>query len=261
MARKAVAATLASVLLFTALVAADSTMMVANDDLASSAQASHIESRESLLAQYSAGLAVMHALAEVQAYASADPADCSRLPQYVGSLSVQASASGEDSGISYSSNVSAIGVSVTSSPVFPADNLTVVAPFSGYLLGALNLQAALSVREVGGGGSLSLTRDELHVLHLPISLADAASLCAYTLGSLAASLSSARCNASLAQAGFDSLMPSLIEAAAARGFLFAAGWALGAGCSATFWIVLIELAVAGVTGSFDWMVRGSGSTA
>ena len=259
MARKAVAATLASLLLFTALVVADSTIMAAQDNLASSALSSKVETRESLLGQYSAGTAALDALAQVQAYVSSNPADCAGMSQYLGSISARASVSGEDSGIEYSSGVNATGADVLQ--VFQAENLTVAAPFSGFLPGAMNLQASLSIKEVGGGGSVSLERHELHTLHLPISPQSASSLCASILGSLAASLSGSSCNGSLAQAAFVSVMPSLFEEAAARGFFLAAGWAPGTGCLATYWIMLVELGVEGVTGSFDWTVRGSGSTA
>jgi hypothetical protein len=259
LARKAVAATLASVLLLTAMVAADATVVAASDNLASSAQMSKLEATESLLRQYSTGSAAVQSLAQVQSFLSSNPANCASLPQYLGSISAKGSSSGEDSGVSYKSNATAAAVS--GDQVSRTDNLTVAAPFSGYLRGALNLRATLSTTEVGGGGSVSLDRNETHMLHLPISPASSSSLCASTLASLGASLSSWSCNATLAQAGFDSAMPSLLTSAAARGFFLAAGWAPGTGCSATYWIMLVELGVEGVTGRFDWTVLGFGSTA
>ena len=111
------------------------------------------------------------------------------------------------------------------------------------------------------GGTVSLERHELHLLHLPISPDSASSLCASTLGGLAAALTGTSCNATSARTAFDSAMPPLVEQAAARGFFLSAGWQPGgAGCSSTYWIMLVELGVEGVTGSFDWAVRGSGAT-
>src|ERR1700693_5677529 len=108
MARKAVAATLASVLLFTALVVADSTITGAQDNLASSAQLSHIESRELTMSEALAGSSSVHVLAQIQSYLASTPAECDGLQQYLGSLSAASSISGEDGGISYVSDATAI---------------------------------------------------------------------------------------------------------------------------------------------------------
>ena len=123
MARKAVAATLASVLLFTALVVADSTIMAAQDNLASSAQVSNIESRELVLGQSSAGSAALQVLAQVQSFLASNPADCASLAQYLASVSASGSASGEDSGIAYASNVDRRRADRVSKRPVP-DNLT-----------------------------------------------------------------------------------------------------------------------------------------
>jgi hypothetical protein len=266
LARKAVAATLASVLLLTALVLADATIVSAQDNLASSAQASLIETRESVLDQSLSGSVALQALSQVQAYLSSNPASCDGIPGYLASISSSSSTSGEGSGIVYSVNATAASMVATTEPPGAQglqDNLTILSPFSGYLPGALNLRADLRVKEVGGGGSVTLERREIHVLHLPISPGSASSLCASALGSLAVALSRSSCNATLAQAAFDSAMPRLVEEASALGFSLTAGWELGsgAGCPATYQVMLVELGVAGVTGTFDWTVRGSGTTA
>jgi hypothetical protein len=261
MARKAVAATLASVVLFTALVVADSTVMVAEDNVASSALTSHIESREMLMSESLAGTTSFQVLALVQSYLGRNSADCSTLPQYLASASASSSISGEETGIAYSSNATAAELQPSLLRGAGPDNLTMLAPFSGGLPGTLNLQADLRIKEIWGGGSVSLERNELHVLHLPISPDTASSLCALSLGSLAAALRSP-CNSTSAQAAFDSALPRLVEEASARGFALTAGWGSGgAACSATYWVTLVELGVEGVTGSFDWTLRGSGSTA
>jgi len=257
LARKAVAATLASVVLFTVLVAADATVMSAQDNLASLAQTSHLESRELLLERSLAGSVSLQVLAKVQGYVSSNPAECDGLPQYVASISASSSVSGEDSGIAYSANATASEAQAAAS--LP-ENLTIVAPFAGAVPGALNLQEALTVSEVGGGGSASLVRSETHTLNLPIEVDSASSLCASALGALASALSRSPCNATLEQAAFDAVLPGVVEEASAQGFALTAGWGSGAtACSATYWITLVEPGVAGATGSFDWTVRGSGT--
>jgi hypothetical protein len=260
LARKAVAATLASVVLFTVLLVSDATVMSAQDNLASSAQTSFVVSREQLLDQSLAGSASLHVLAEVQEYLSSNAAECDNMPRYLESIFASSSVSGEDSGIAYSVNATAVPVPA-SLQTESGDNLTIVAPFSGDLPGGLNLLAATSVKEVGGGGSVSFEKHETHVLNLPISLDSGSSLCASTLGSLASALSRSPCNATSEQAAFYAVLPGLVEQAAALGFDLTAGWGLGGdACSAAYWVTLVEPGVVGLTGSFDWSLQGSGTT-
>jgi hypothetical protein len=256
MARKAVAATLASVVLLTVLVVADATVMTAQDNLAASAQASSIESRELLLERSLAGSVTLDVLADAQAQLSA-PAECSDLPQYLASIAASGSASGEDSGTSYQVDATATG---TAAPAARQDNLTVVAPFSGYVAGTMGLREVLSVREVGGGGSVSLVREETHALNIPIEVGSASSLCALAGGGLAAALSASPCNATLQQEAFDAALQGLVEDASGLGFDLAAGWGYSASCSVAYWFTLVEPGVEGAAGSFDWTVLGSGTT-
>ena len=264
MARKAVAATLTSVVLFTVLLVADATVMSGQDNLASSALTTHLESREHLLGQSLAGSVALQAIAQVQGYLSSNTAKCGSLPQYLSSISASSSVSGEDSGIAYAANTTAAEATPAFLQAAQRDNLTIVTPFSGGVPGALNLTAALSVKEVGGGGSVSFEKHESHVLNLPIKPDSASSLCDSTLGALAASLSRSACNPALEEAAFASVLPALVQEAAARGFSLTAGWGSGsssASCSVTYWVTLVERGVAGVTGSFDWTVQGSGTLA
>jgi hypothetical protein len=267
MARKAVAATLASVLLFTALVVADSTMMTAEDNLLSSAQVAHIASREWLLGQSLEGSSALQLVAQVEQYLASNPAACSDMRRYFDSFSARYSSSGEDSGISYVSKAVAIQAPV-SAPRAP-DNLTIVAPFSGYVPGNLNLLASLHVSETGGGGMILRQKQEVHFLHVAILPDPALSLCSVALGSLQGALTASRCNATLAARAFGSTLSSLAREAASEGFGLAAGWGFavggggsgGGGCSMTYWLTLVQPGVEGVTGRFDWVVRGAGATA
>ncbi|MDA4116266.1 MAG: hypothetical protein OK442_06905 [Thaumarchaeota archaeon] len=260
MARKAVAATLASVVLLTVLVVADATVLSAQDNLASSAQTSYLESREVLLEESLAGGVSLQVLAQVQGYLSSNPAECDNLPEYLSSISASGTSSGEDSGIAYAANAGAVEVPGNPLVAPDGDNLTIVAPFAGWPPGVLHLSEVLSVREVGGGGSVSLERQETHDLNIPVEVDSVSSLCAATLGSLGAALSRSPCNSTLEQAAFDAVLPGLVADASALHFTLTAGWGSGAACSATYWVTLVEPGVAGPAGSFDWTVRGSGTT-
>lgn len=235
--------------------------MSAQDNLASSAQLARVESRELLLAQYSTASVSLQVLAQVQGYLSSDAAECDALPQYLGSISASGSVSGLDSGVAYSANATATEVPSASLQAAQYDNLTMMAPFSGGAPGALDLQASVSLKEVGGGGSVSLIRHETHVLNLPISPGAASSLCATALGSIASALSRSGCNSTLEEAAFAAVLPGLVEEAATQGFALTAGWGPGgASCAASYWVTLVQRGVEGVTGSFDWTVHGSGTT-
>lgn len=258
MARKAVASTLAAVVLFTVLVVADATVMSAQQNLAATAQVTHLESREQLLEQASMGVASLQALAQLESYLSSNPADCPAIQEYLASLSAEGSSSGVDSGISYSTNATA---SLLASPAPQSDNLTVASPFAGYSPTAADFRVTLSVEESSPGGAVTLSRREAHVLNLPISPGAASSLCGSSLASLAAALSRSPCNATSEEAAFDSVLPGLESAAAAVGFSLTAGWAGSGACAASYWVTLVEDGVAGPAGSFDWTVLGSGSTA
>ena len=257
MARKAVAATLASVVLFTALLVADSTVMAAQDNLSSSALTARIEVRERVFAFTMAGELSMRVLAQVEAFLASAPAECESLPHYLATLSAADSLTGEDAGIRYSANSTV--ASAQAAPI--GDNLTLVFPFSGGSPGALSLSETLSINQEGGGGSVDLARHELHFLNIPISPDIASELCAVVGGSLATALRQS-CNSTLAGAAFDSALTSLVQVAESRGFDLAAGWApAGAECSASYWFTLVDSGVRGPTGSFDWIVHGSGTTA
>lgn len=259
MARKGVAASLAAVVLLTALVVADATVMSAQDNLATDSQASLVASRELLLELMSAGTVSLQALSQVQDYLSSNPADCATLSGYIDSVATTARASGEDSGISFDTTA-VVAADLAATPAAPDDNLTVVSPFSGYRAGELNLQAVISVKEVGGGGLASLEKMETHVLNLPISPGSASSLCGYALGALGGALSRSPCNSTLEHQAFDSALPGLVTVAGSEGFVLDAGFGEGgAGCAVSFWITLVEPGVAGVAGSFDWTVHGSGT--
>ncbi len=259
MARRAVAATLASVVLLSLLVVADATIVSAQDNLAAGSQLSRVETRELVLEQALMGSLSMGVLAQAQSFLSTNPATCGEFEGYVGSISASSSSSGDDSGTSYVANATGVGDAGPSSPA--ADNLTVVSPFSGGAEGALDMRVAFSIREVGGGGSVLLERHETHVLNVPVRLGDAALLCASAQDALGSALSRSPCNSTLVQAAFGATLPGLMTEASALGFVLTAGLVWGAVCAPSYWFKLVELGVPGATGSFDWTVVGSGPAA
>src|SRR5271169_6424456 len=105
--------------------------MSSQDNLASIAQTSHLESRELLLEQSLAGSASLQILAQAQEFLSSNPAECNELPSYIAAIHASISLSGTDSGIAYAANATAGEAPEAASFTSPArgDNLTIVAPF------------------------------------------------------------------------------------------------------------------------------------
>ncbi len=237
------------------LVVADAAVVVGQQSVASSAQAAQLETRELLLERTLAGTVSIDVLSSVQRFLSSNPAECGALPEYLGSISASASVSGADSGVNYSAVASA---SETVAGQTEQDNLTLVSPFAGYQPGGLDILETISLHE--SGSTVALTRHESHVLNLPILPGAASGLCSWSLGALGAALSASRCNATVKAEAFAGVLPGLAAEAASRGFSLAAGWS-PEGCSAVYWVTLVELGVAGPEGRFDWTVRGSGTSA
>ncbi|MDG7022282.1 MAG: hypothetical protein JRN07_02660 [Nitrososphaerota archaeon] len=258
MARKGVAATMAAVALLTLLVVADATLVVAAGDLASESQAAQLEARALLVERSYGGLVSFQALSQVEGRLASSPAYCGSLPAYLGSISAEAASRGVDSGVGYLADAS-LSLDRGSSQAVVADNLTSLAPFSGYVPGELDLSESLAVSESGGGGAVLLDKRESHTLHLPIGVAEAGSLCESATGSLAATLSRWPCNASLEAASFDSALAAAAAQAWAEGFRLTAGWGADGSCKAAYWVTLVEPGVPGPAGRFDWTVLGSGT--
>lgn len=242
--------------LLTVLVAADVTVESAQENLAASALNSQLEARESLLDAALEGAAALDVVAQVQTYLANNPAPCASLPQYLASATGATTIAGEDSGVRYSVDADASQALPATGPI--ADNLT-LSPFSGYVPGALDLRLQLEIDEVGGGGSVTLHKRVTHLLNVEISPGSAGSLCSSAAVSLEATLSRFPCNATLEEAAFELVLPGLESSASALGFSLTAGLGWVGACTVAYWFTLVEPGVAGVTGTFDWTARGSGT--
>lgn len=259
MARKAVATTLSAVLLLTMVVVAAAATMSSEENLATTAQASSLETRESMIANYEAGALTLDDLSQVDRFLSSTPAPCGGLPGYLASISASNSTSGSTGGIAYSASARAFPA-----PAATADSAATVSallrPFAGPKPGALNLDVETTVSE-SASGLVSLALNQTSVVDVPIEADQADSVCASSLSSLESALGRVPpCNSTLAEAAFSSLFPSLESLASGAGFQLTAGWGF-AGCAVDYWITLEEPGVAGATGEFEWTVVGSGDAA
>jgi hypothetical protein len=267
--RRAVAATLVSVIVFTSLLFANAALYAAGNTYRSTAVLSASQQRESNFASLLIGLSAYSALADAQSYLQGHPFDCSE-PQssYLDSLVGSESVGGANQGIEYS-----VDASWGYAPGFEGlgfgddDGLSgapsMIRPFSGYSGGALNLVVVTTIDETELGGLPAYSVGATESVHIPVSLDTTVSLCTSALSAARESLSSLpSCNTSSVDEALGLLRsenPGLdsveMGASAQRSATLD-----GAGrCDIQYWVTITEEGIEGVTGTFDWTVLGSGS--
>jgi hypothetical protein len=250
--RRGVAATLASVAIFTMMLVANAAVYGSQNSFLSAVRLSSAQVQESGYSGVLTGVAAFDALAQAQSLLESNPMDCSHWQAYLASLSGE----GTDRGLSHSVTYSVESSwSYVSSSSLTGDAL-LSGRFDGYSPGALNLQVAATVSETYLGGLPSYSSETTEVVHLPVQPAATSSGCLAALSELRSSLSAGSCNSSLiagevsqAQTRFPLLASFDAGASAAPG--------LGR-CSVDYW-VRTYLTETGVYGTFRWAVFGTGS--
>ncbi len=265
--RRAVAATLVSVILFTSLLFANAALYAAGNTYLSSAVLSASQQRESEYGSLLIGLSSYSALSYTQTYLQSHPLDCSAPESsYLDHLVESESAAGANQGIEYSVNAS-WGYAVVSEGAGVDDSPSVapsmIQPFDGYSGGALNLVVVTTIHETELGGLPAYGVEATETVHLPVSLDATVSLCTYAISAVHDSLSSlSSCNASSADEalallrsenpGLDSVQ---MGASTQRSSLLG-----GTGrCDVQYWVTITEEGIEGVSGTFGWTVLASGS--
>jgi hypothetical protein len=263
--RRAVAATLVSVIVFTSLLFANAALYSAGGTYLSSAVLSAAQQREVEYASLLTGVSSYSSLAAAQSYLQSHPLDCSS-PEasYTSSMAGSGTVAGTNQGIEYSvrSSWSYAAVPAGSTLGAGAEGASMVGPFSGGSAGALNLVVDTSINESELGGFPTYQEDASALVHLPVPLEDAVALCTSSLSALGRSLSSlASCNSTGVNHAIDLLRsenPGL--GAAAVGASAEREATLGQGrCLVQYWVSVSEDGVEGVAGTFDWSLFGSGS--
>jgi hypothetical protein len=265
--RRAVAATLVSVIVFTSLLFANAALYAAGSTYLSSAVLSASQQRESNYATLLFGLSAYSALAYAQGYLQNHSFDCSTPESsYLDSLGGSESVGGANQGIEYSVDASwgyAPGSGEIGVRDGPAASQSMIQPFAGYSGGALNLEVVTNINETLLGGLPAYGVGGTEDVHLPILLDATVSLCTSALSELRESLSSLpSCNASsvneaLALLRFENPDLDSVEMGASAQQSPALD---GAGrCVVQYWVTITEEGIQGVSGTFDWTALGSGS--
>ena len=255
--RRAVAATVVSVLVFGSLVACNYLLVGAEQERM---QLSLIADQESAI--YSRGTILMgttllDVLDRLQSQVSAAPLPCSGISVPLSRIVRGASVSFPwDDGVS--ANVTARLVE----DGIAFDNMTALQPFMGSLPGFLDVEARASVRIDPTGQPVAYSKIETHHIYLPIDIAGAVSLCQYSAGQVGAglkALGSGVCNSTLLQKVFSDLSSRLSGIASRNGFVLSVSyWTSKSPCMAGFTVQVTQNDVEGPLGPLDWCVRESG---
>ncbi|MGD0637582.1 MAG: hypothetical protein ABSA72_06045 [Nitrososphaerales archaeon] len=254
MGRRAVAATLASFVIFTTLLLANAALFATENSSLGAVELTAGQVREHAFGGILVGLSAYGSLEGAQAYLQSHPLDCTSPQDYLESMAGSQRDSGEMEGITYSTTTS-WSYSQGSPDGGGSDYLR---QFGGYQSGDLNLEISTSVAESYDGDLPSYAFQSTQSVHLPFLFNSTISLCLGALSDLSAALSSLEyCNSTgvgTALVGVDSAYPIL------------ASYSVGAtatpqpdGCSVDYWVTTTETGLEGVSGPFQLTVVGEGS--
>ena len=252
--RRAVGATIASMLLFGSLLISNFVLVSAQQERM---QLFSVADQEDAL--YDQGLAIksvalVDLLDGVQIGLSSATLPCSTtfsaLSSLVGSLSVSI----DDSyGVA---EASARLASVGSA----SDNLTALKPFLGSIPGHLDLLAAVKVHLESRGGVATYSKSETHYLNLPIGLERVVSFCQGSVAEVARvldALGSNLCNATAVRSALTSLQLELAERATGLGLTTELWFSIAVPpyCGVDYSVHVSEAGVPGPLGPFTWSVE------
>jgi len=252
--RRAVGATLVSVVLFSSLIISNAALLAAAQEKAS--DASLVDGESSLFVGSVAlrGVSGVELLARAQAALSSKVFACPNATgeahEAVGGLSVSLSSGG----------LSSIAVASSTAGEPRPDNLSMLREFDGGHPGQFDLYVMTVVNGSYPGGRVTYSKNEYHTLNLPFDPSAAGSFCLTALGELASGLSflsAGACNASEIAAVVSRVEARITAAATALGLHAFVTYAIdgGATCSMTLDVRVTQDGIAGPDGPFTWSVE------
>lgn len=270
--RSAVAATIASVIVFTTMLVANAVLFSSQNNLLPASQEYSAQVAERGMAGVVPSLAAYEALDHVQSYLQQNPMDCSSGPApYLDRLAGTWSASGNQQGIEFSSS-SSWGYDATAgrtADTSPASPLGV--DFDGFSAGSLNVLVTTLLNEsyYHTGGLPTYSAQTSEVVHLPVEPVLEAERCQTALSELGAVVATLQdCNES-------SLLALVVNATGELPLLD--GYRVNATidgqgsnatsaappsaptCLVSYSVTTTLLGIPGVAGTFQWTLSGSAS--
>jgi hypothetical protein len=255
MGRRAVAATIASVVVFTTMLLANAVVYSAENSYLGATALSSAQLQEHDYASVLVGLSSYSSLAKAQSFLQATPMDCSSSQAYLDSLTGTQGVEGKNQSIWYSSASSwgyvSASVSVRGDALLPSQ-------FDGYSQGDLNLQVVTGVNETFVGGLPSYSVQDVEVVHLSVQPQLMAARCLSALSELGNALSTVQSCSSSGLVGAVSLAQTRSPILGS----FEAGAAadtVAGRCVVDYWVTTTQTGIQGVSGTFQWTVFDSGS--
>ncbi len=253
MDRSGVAATLASVVIFTTMLVANSAVYSAQNSYLNAAHLSAAQVQERGYATVLLGLSSFSALASAQSLLESTPMDCYSPSAYLSSLAGSAAGHGTSGSLRFSTSSS---WSYVAGPSPGEASALLPSQFGGYSAGDLNIELETSVAESYAGGLPSYSVEQSQVVHLGVHPEAMAAACQSALSGLRGSLAAAHtCDpkvvAELASSAGLSSPGSLGDGASVSGST--------GRCTIYYWVRMTQTGIEGVSGTFQWSVFGSGS--
>jgi hypothetical protein len=175
-ARKAVTATLTSVLVFSTLLIANQIVYDSENEQLHSATIARLVHTEARNSRLLAANAIFDILNSIQMRIQGSSPACGGWDAYSSGLSKDLETSVTKQGVVYSLNVSARYANAGP----PEDNLTLLRPYNGYENGSLNFVVHVSMRASAGKGHPYFEKSETHFVHLPVVTDRTSRLCTST---------------------------------------------------------------------------------
>ena len=255
MDRRAVAATIASAVIFSTMLLANAAVYATQNSYVGAADRSSAQLQERGYATVLLGVAAYSSLEGAQHLLQSRPMDCLQPQSYLSSIQGQGNLEGSNRSVRYALE-SSWGYS-NSLAGLPGDRL-LPPQFTGPSAGALDVRVTVDLNETYLGGLPSYTLEQSEVVHLPVDVGLAASQCQYALSELRASLSEVpSCDSS----SVDTALGAARASSPLLGsYLFGASATPGVGqCSVDYWVTRTQTGLQGVAGTFQWTVQGSGT--
>lgn len=255
MDRRGVAATIASVVVFTTMLLANTAVYAAQNGYLSAVTISGAQVQERELAVVLVGLSSYSSLAFTQSFLQSTPMDCTSPGPYLAAVAGSGTQISEDQGIDYGVSSS---WSYVPAPVSERSDALLPSQFVGYGEGDLNLRVVTVVNESFAGGLPSYSVQYVEVVHIPVHLQVIVSACLSALSEIRSALSTlASCDASAVE---QALSVAKARSVAPSSFEDGASASSAAGrCFVSYWVTTTQTGIPGVSGAFQWTVSGSGS--
>jgi hypothetical protein len=262
MGRRAVAATIASVVIFTSMLLANAVLFSAENSYLGSSSSSSAQLQERTYASVLAGIMSYSSLADAQSFLQSTPMDCSSSASYLASLAGSRAIGGDNQSIWFTAT-SSWYYSPVSSSLF--GDALLPAQFNGYSDDGLDIHVITTVNETLAGGLPSYSTQFSQVVHLSAPVQLVASQCISLLSELSRSLLAiGSCNSSAVAQAVSSVQagsagPDAFQVGASVGPVAAGGSPTAPPhCVIDYW-VRTTLTGQGVSGAFQWTVFGLGS--